>query len=215
MPPEAKPRSLRLRLLALLPRAWVRMRGSGGERALYLSFDDGPHPVHTPPLLRLLGEHGVRATFFLIGDQLESNAALVQRLVAEGHVLGNHSYSHPRFERLPPAAQREEIARTDALLARHDGQAIHPFRPPRGVLPLRLLAHFVRRGRRFALWSYDSLDSRGHGVDELVELIRRDPPRPGDIMLFHDDAGVSRQLLSILLPEWKAQGFVFRTLDPE
>jgi len=215
MQAEMTPRSLRLRLLGLLPRAWVRMHGRRDEPALYLSFDDGPHPSHTPPLLALLAAHGVRATFFLIGDQLEANAALVAQLVAQGHVLGNHSFSHPRFETLPFAAQCGEIARTDELLAVHDGRSTHAFRPPRGVLPLRLLLHFVRHRRCFAFWSYDSLDSRGRAVDELLELIRRDPPRPGDILLFHDDGGVSRQLLATLLPEWKAQGFVFRTIDPE
>jgi peptidoglycan/xylan/chitin deacetylase (PgdA/CDA1 family) len=82
-------------LLSLLPDAVVLTRGPRDGDALYLSFDDGPHPEHTPRLLDLLSENDAKASFFLIGKQVEKHPALAARIVAEGHALGNHSYTHP------------------------------------------------------------------------------------------------------------------------
>ena len=207
------PRPRRLHLLRWLPGAWVTTAGPGGRKALYLSFDDGPHPEHTLPLLDLLARHGVQATFFLVGNQVERHPALVEHIVAAGHTLGNHSYDHPRFERLSLHQQLEQIDRTDALLERFDGRARHPFRPPRGVLPLPLLAHFVRHRRPIAYWSYDSLDYGHHPAPWLIEVARRHPPRGRDIILMHDDSTTSRQMLATLIPEWMAEGFTFAAMD--
>ena len=111
--------------------------GVRARRTLHLTFDDGPHPAHTAELLDLLAEHGATATFFVIGEQAERHPDMMRRIVQGGHMLGNHSWSHPRFETLGLDAQREEIARTDKLLSDHDGRMRHDFRPPRGVLPRR------------------------------------------------------------------------------
>ena len=181
-------------------------------RPLYLSFDDGPHPEHTPRLLDLLAEHGAKATFFLIGNQIEANAALVGRIAAEGHTLGNHSMSHPHFETLSLAEQLEEVDRTDRLLSSIDGLPRHSFRPPRGVLTLPMLARFFRQRRRIAYWSYDSLDYSRRPAAELIEMMRRHPVRAGDIILMHDDDPVSLEMLQTLIPAWKAEGFSLRSL---
>lgn len=210
------PRPRKLHLLKLLPRGWVVIAGPERERTLYLTFDDGPDPLHTPPLLDLLSAHGVRASFFLIGDRVEANAPLVQRIVDEGHTLGNHSFSHPRFETLSLQRQLEEIEHTDRLLSRFDGAPRHAFRPPRGVLPLRLVWHFARNGRAIDYWSYDTLDYGRGEASKLVEIARRQPPRGGDILLMHDDSSVSLEMLTLLIPEWKTQGFALEALprDP-
>ena len=152
------PHPKKLQVLQWLPTRWVLTRGSRRRRVLYLTFDDGPHPEHTPVLLDLLAKHRVRATFYLIGQQVERHAEVVRRIVSEGHGLGNHSWSHPHFDRLPLAEQRREIEHTERLLARFDGLARHDFRPPRGVMPVPMVLDCIRRGRRIAFWSYDSLD---------------------------------------------------------
>ena len=209
------PRSRKLHLLKLLPREWVVITGPQSRRTLYLTFDDGPDPAHTPPLLDLLAAHGVRATFFLIGDRVVANAALVQRIADEGHTLGNHSFSHPQFETLSLREQLLEIERTDQLLSRFDGAPCHGFRPPRGVMPPRLLWHFARNGRPIHYWSYDTLDYGRGPAAGLVELVRQRPPRGGDILLMHDDGPVSLEMLAALIPEWKSQGFVLDALPPD
>ncbi len=208
------PRPKKLQLLRWLPGRWVLTRGTTAGRVLHLTFDDGPNATHTPPLLDLLAAHDVRATFFLIGDRAEQAPELVERLVREGHVLGNHSWHHRHFDAQPVAAQRAEIARADALLARADGLARHDFRPPRGLLPRGLLLDCLRHGTRIAYWTYDTLDYSGRTVDALIDSARRHPPRPGDILLMHDDAEASRRLLETMLPEWKAAGFAFEPLRP-
>ncbi|TXH77491.1 MAG: polysaccharide deacetylase family protein [Lysobacteraceae bacterium] len=187
-------------------------RGSRTGRRMHLTFDDGPHPEHTPTLLDLLAKHRARATFFLIGQQAERYPDLVSRIVREGHDLGNHSWSHPQFERLDLAAQREEIDRTDKLLTGFDGRSRHDFRPPRGVMPRPMLFDCVRNGRRIAYWSYDSLDYSRRPAAELIASARRYPPRAGEILLLHDDSDLSIRVLETMLPEWAAAGFSFETL---
>jgi peptidoglycan-N-acetylglucosamine deacetylase len=206
------PRPKKLQVLQWLPTRWVLTRGSRRRRVLYLTFDDGPHPEHTPVLLDLLAKHRVRATFYLIGQQVERHAELVRRIVSEGHGLGNHSWSHPHFDRLSLAEQRREIEHTERLLARFDGLARHDFRPPRGVMPVPMVLDCIRRGRRIAFWSYDSLDYSQRPAEALVEVARRHPPRAGDIVLMHDDGGLSLQMLETLLPLWQAEGFAFEPL---
>ena len=208
------PRPRKLQLLRWLPARWMLTRGVQARRVLHLTFDDGPNEIHTPPLLDLLAAHGARADFFLIGDRAEQSPALVERLVREGHALGNHSWHHRRFDAQPAAAQRAEIDRTDALLARFDGRSHHDFRPPRGLLPRGLMLDCLRHGTRIAYWSYDTLDYSRRPVAELIASARRHPPRPGDILLMHDDAETSLHLLEAMLPEWRAAGFAFEPLPP-
>ena len=207
------PRPRRLKLLRFLPNGWLSTAGPSGERrALYLTFDDGPHPAHTPPLLDLLAEHDAKASFFLVGREVERHDALARRNASEGHTLGNHSYSHPVFESLTLGQQMEEIDRTEKLLQGIDGRARHAFRPPRGVLSVPMLARLVGRRHRIDYWSYDSLDYSRRPVPELLETIGRHPPRGGDIILMHDDSEHSLELLQQLIPAWKSQGFDLRAL---
>lgn len=208
------PRPKKLKLLRWLPNRWVLTRGARRGRALYLTFDDGPHPEHTPVLLDLLAAHGAKATFFLIGREAERYPEMVERIVREGHALGNHSWSHPQFDRLDLDAQRDEIERTDRLLTRFDGLARHDFRPPRGVMPRPMLLDCVRRRRRIAYWSYDSLDYSKRPADALIASAQRHPLQAGEIVLMHDDSTLSLQLLQTMLPEWTANGFVFEPLRP-
>jgi peptidoglycan-N-acetylglucosamine deacetylase len=207
------PRPRRLRVLRFLPNGWLMTSGpTDAARSLYLTFDDGPHPDHTPALLDLLAEHGAKASFFLVGREVERHDALARRIASEGHTLGNHSYSHPRFEALTLDEQLEEIERTQRLLTGIDGRSRHAFRPPRGVLTGAMLASLVRRRHRIDYWSYDSLDYSRRPVPELLETIRRHPPRGGDIILMHDDSEHSLTLLRALIPAWIAQGFSLRAL---
>lgn len=201
-----KNRSRKFALLGLAPDAWLRTRGARGRPVLHLTFDDGPHPEFTPPLLELLAASDVRATFFLVGKEAERHPSVVRDIVAAGHALGNHSWSHPRFERLSLRLQLEEIERTDALLASFDGAGRHDFRPPRGVLPPGLVIDCIRKGRRLAMWSYDSLDYTRRPVGELLDVARRQPARAGDIVLMHDDSMIAVEMLRAQIPAWRQRG---------
>lgn len=206
------PRSRTIRLLRMLPSSLVVTRLRSGEKVLYLTFDDGPDPNFTPQILDLLGRHDARASFFLIGDRVDGERALVQRMVDEGHQLGNHSWTHPFMSDLSLSAQLEQIDRTDIKLAEFDGRARHPFRPPCGVLPLNLLLHYARRRRAIAYWSYDSHDYEKRPASEIVPLLQADPPVAGDVVLMHDDNADTVELLATVLPQWQQQGYQVRAL---
>jgi peptidoglycan-N-acetylglucosamine deacetylase len=194
-------------LLSLLPDRLVLTRGPRSGNAIYLTFDDGPHPEHTPRLLDLLAAHGAHASFFLIGQQVEQHPRLVERIVAEGHMLGNHSYSHPSgFSKISLCQQLQEIDHTDRLLAEFDHRPQHCFRPPRGSLSLGLLLHFAGQRRRIAYWSYDSMDYQHQSDADVAARLRNQPPLAGDIILMHDDNACAGKVLSMLMPEWLANG---------
>jgi peptidoglycan-N-acetylglucosamine deacetylase len=100
---------------------------------LALTFDDGPNPKWTPRLLDLLGEHGVKATFFLLGGRAQAEPALVRRIAAEGHLIGNHSWGHPNLALSGANKIREELALTSHALEHISGERIRYFRPPFGA----------------------------------------------------------------------------------
>ncbi|MET0256496.1 MAG: polysaccharide deacetylase family protein [Luteibacter sp.] len=198
-------------LLALLPETLVITR-TRDARTRYLSFDDGPEPRHTPRLLDTLAKHGVKASFFLVGEKIEQHPEIVQRIVAEGHMIGNHSYSHWSFRNMDLTKQLDEVYRTDALLRQFDDRPHHRMRPPSGYVGAQLLFHFARHKRNLVYWSYDSLDYQDAPVEALISRLRGNPPAPGDIVLMHDDSDKAADALDVLLPEWLAQGFGFAAL---
>lgn len=197
------------RLVCALSAGLIRTRGP--RDAVYLTFDDGPQPVHTVALLELLAQHDARATFFLVGDQAQAYPELVRRLRAAGHSIGNHSMNHPRMSQLDMRAQIAQIDTADAALSQLDPGRTHTFRPPNGrVTPGILLATLLRR-RPLVLWSIDSLDYRLDAA-AVVQHLRATPPRPGDILLFHDDGACAGDALAVLLPEWRRAGLRFEAL---
>jgi peptidoglycan/xylan/chitin deacetylase (PgdA/CDA1 family) len=206
-------RPKKMSLLRWLPKSVVLTKEPGRDKKLYLTFDDGPNPLHTPVLLDLLRAHDAHASFFLIGREAEKYPQLVERIVAEGHSLGNHSYSHPVFSGLPLSRQLAEIDRTDQLLASFDDIKRHRFRPPRGAFSFALMLHSAWHRRNLSYWSYDSLDYQRQPPADLIKLLRARPPQAGDVMLMHDDSDCSAHILATLLPEWRASGFTFSALS--
>jgi peptidoglycan-N-acetylglucosamine deacetylase len=152
------------------------------ENVAALTFDDGPDPESTPRFLDLLRRHGAKATFFMIGAQAARHPALVARLAAEGHEIGNHSWDHPALPLLDRRGRETQLARARAALAPH-GQAL--MRPPYGYQTLASHLSARRQGYRVVCWNSHCED---WACDDSEILAGRllESVRPGTILLLHD-----------------------------
>jgi peptidoglycan/xylan/chitin deacetylase (PgdA/CDA1 family) len=181
------------------------------EPKLYLSFDDGPHPDYTPALLDLLRAHNAKATFFLIGDEVQKYPDIVQRIVEEGHTIGNHSMTHPRMPQLTARDQLADIARADSVMARFNGRRRQMFRPPNGRATVATIVNSMLKRRPLVLWSIDSMDYQ-LDAEQVAARLEKLTVRSGDILLFHDDGGAAHGALARLLPRWSGSGLRFASL---
>ena len=163
----------------------VEDRTATGE-GFALTFDDGPHAQGTPAVLELLAAAGVRATFFLVGEQVQRNPSLVGEIVAAGHGIGLHCHRHRNLLRLSPAQTRADIDRAEAIVGEVSGRTIELYRPPYGVLNAAAL-HLARgRGWRTLLWSQWGRDwERRATPDSIATLLTRGAD-PGSVLLLHD-----------------------------
>ena len=152
-------------------------------RAIILSYDDGPGPGLTPPLLDLLAEYGVRASFHVLGRNAERAPALMRRLVAEGHEVGSHTQDHANAWKSSPLRFARDLAAGVKTVDACGGQGRH-FRPPFGKMTLAGLVQGLVLGLRYGWWTVDSRDSwdRRPIADVLAELTHRG----GGVVLMHD-----------------------------
>jgi peptidoglycan/xylan/chitin deacetylase (PgdA/CDA1 family) len=158
------------------------------KRSVLLTFDDGPHPVHTAKLLDDLKRGGVLATFFVLGKNLDSpeGKALIRRAVSEGHQLGNHSYSHPYLTELKEDGIREEILKTEKLIGDLDG-GVKILRPPYGAH--NDLVDKVARDLGYSqlFWNVDSLDWQpGRQADWVDHTMEQIAAQDQNVVLAHD-----------------------------
>lgn len=186
----------------LVPEALVRRHAPAGR--VHLTFDDGPHPVHTPAVLDRLRAAGVAATFFVIGERVAEHPRLVERIAAEGHALGNHTMTHPVWKPWAGVGSAtRELRACQAAVRGATGATPRVVRPPLGRVP----PGFLLAARRLSLevwnWSLDTGDWRCRSAadardcaGETVRLVR-----PGDVVLLHDGPAalaVLDQLLPVL-----------------
>jgi peptidoglycan/xylan/chitin deacetylase (PgdA/CDA1 family) len=120
---------------------------------LAITFDDGPNPLWTPQLLDVLGQGGVKATFFLVGSYVHREPVLVRRIVDEGHLVGNHSWSHPNLALTSAARVREELQRTREVLEQITGRPVRYFRPPFGARRPAVLRAAREQGLTPVMWN--------------------------------------------------------------
>jgi peptidoglycan/xylan/chitin deacetylase (PgdA/CDA1 family) len=184
-----------------------------------LTFDDGPHPVHTPRVLDELGRWNLAATFFVIGREAQRHPELVTRIVAEGHLLGNHTFTHGEPSATSAEQFLEEVRRTRELLLRWTVEPCRWMRPPKGDLTGRKLRGLWRTGHTVVLWSVDPRDYRLSTVGETDARRRSQALRHGDIVLLHDNGpaaaemvaawgrlGVFDRFRSVSIDRWLAPG---------
>ena len=163
-------------------------RSAGREMPrLALTFDDGPHPIHTARLLDVLSAGRLCATFFVVGNAAARYPELIRRIMDEGHELGNHTWSHGEPSQTTRQQFLDEVQQTDDLLQSLTGTVPTAMRPPKGELNWSKLQGLWRREKTVALWSVDPRDYRMHDAAEMMAWSAQFAPRDGDVLLFHDN----------------------------
>lgn len=158
---------------------------------LALTFDDGPNPAVTPQLLELLEQNGVRATFFLIGNFVRTQPSLAREIAEAGHLIGNHTMSHPKLAWQARARIRQEISDTNRLLEDTVGIPVRYFRPPHGSRRPYVMRAARELGLTTVLWNVTALDWEPIGTDAIASRIeagiaRNVPRHRGSNILLHD-----------------------------
>jgi peptidoglycan-N-acetylglucosamine deacetylase len=184
-----------------------------GPRAIALTIDDGPSPVYTPQVLRLLARYRVTAAFSMIGIEAQAHPAVAREVADAGHLITNHTWTHLNLAWLSPAAVTEQMSRgTDAIHAA-TGRVPDLFRAPYGAWSPFVLSQCARTGLAPLGWSVDPRDWSRPGVASIVANIMRNT-RTGSIILEHDGGGDRSQTvaaLKIVIPRLLAAGYRFRT----
>jgi peptidoglycan/xylan/chitin deacetylase (PgdA/CDA1 family)/glycosyltransferase involved in cell wall biosynthesis len=200
---------LRKGLAWLLPRKLLMVRGKRHTNSVALTFDDGPHPEHTPRLLDTLKQHGIKATFFVVGRQVERYPDLVRRIAGEGHDVANHSFFHPDISLMSAREAVQGILRTQELLAPLVSKVSSLYRPPRGKVTVWKLLRLWWLGIRIVLWNVDPRDYTWDSAREMAGWFRNHPLRGGDIVLFHDRLPLAGEVLPELIEASRRRGLDF------
>jgi peptidoglycan/xylan/chitin deacetylase (PgdA/CDA1 family) len=189
---------------------------SATARVVAFTFDDGPHPVYTPQLLDIFRDAHGKATFFMIGQQIDAHPATAAAVHAAGHELGNHTWTHPRLTQLTPDDARAELVQTDARIQRITGTAVRTFRPPFLDVNDAILTLAADLG----YWSIGAVNLEARdweqpGIKHIVEQTRASV-RSGSILVFHDGFGDRSQSVAavrMLVAELAAQDYQFVTVS--
>ena len=198
---------IKKRVAEVIPRAVLVRRGAGSARRVALTFDDGPDQM-TDAYLDVLDRFGARATFFVVGEACVARRDALLRMVARGHEVAGHGFTHDPFTRMTADGLRGELRRTAALLP--PIAAGRPLvRPPTGATSLRSLALTARAGYTTVLWSRDSDDCRTMSADLVAARLAPAALTPGDIVLLHEGqtwtlAALPRILEGLAAAGWHA-----------
>lgn len=191
--------------------------GNGEEKVLYLTFDAGYENGYTGDILDVLKKHQVPAAFFLVGDYLERNADLVRRMVAEGHIVGNHTASHPDMSKITDkTAFTRELSEVESLFREITGKELPKYyRPPQGIYSEENLKLAQELGYKTVFWSLAYADwdnnkqpTREYAMNKLLPRTHN-----GAVILLHATSKTNAEILDELLTAWKQQGYTFASID--
>lgn len=186
------------------------------EKVLYITFDAGFENGNTEPILDALKKHGVKATFFLVGNYLETQPDLVRRMVEEGHTVGNHTYSHPDMSKISDMESfKSELQKNEALYQEVTGGEMPKlYRPPQGKFCESNLKMAKELGYRTVFWSLAYVDwyendqpTHQQAFDKLLPRVH-----PGAVVLLHSTSKTNGEILDELLTKWEEMGYSFGDL---
>ncbi|MBC7827739.1 MAG: polysaccharide deacetylase family protein [Chitinophagaceae bacterium] len=183
------------------------------EKLIAISFDDGPVQQYTPQVLEVLKEQKVPAAFFCIGKRIVENESLFRQVHEQGHIIGNHSFSHkPLFDLLPAGQMMHDVRMTDAAIKESIGLQPKLFRPPYGITTPAMKKTMIKGGYTAIGWSIRSFDTMAKDEKKLLnKLIRL--LRPGAIILLHDTQKITLSILPRFIQAARNEGYEFERLD--
>ncbi len=187
------------------------------EKILYLTFDAGYENGNTPAILDALKKHNAPATFFLVGNYLETSPDLVKRMVEEGHIVGNHTFHHPDMSKIStPETFAKELEDLEALYQQVTGQPMKKYyRPPQGKYSEANLQMAKDAGYHTFFWSLAYVDwyedKQPTHEEAFQKLLGR--IHPGAIVLLHSTSKTNGEILDELLTKWEEMGYQFHSLD--
>lgn len=183
------------------------------EKVVALTFDDGPLTAYTPQILDILKKEKAPAAFFCIGSRIAGHEAVLKRIDEEGHVIGNHSFSHHFwFDLFPAAKMLAELQQVDAAIEQVTGRRPRLFRPPYGVTNPNV-RRAVQRGKYTAVgWNIRSLDTVAKQADDLMARITTSL-KPGAVILLHDSMAITAEILPALIVRIREEGYTIKRID--
>jgi peptidoglycan/xylan/chitin deacetylase (PgdA/CDA1 family) len=177
------------------------------EKIIALSFDDGPHSEYTPQVLALLAKYEATATFFVIGKHIHGNETLLKKIHADGHSIGNHTYSHSFFIDFKNVQGfKEELTQTEELIFNAIGKRVKLFRPPYGVTTPNLAKAAKLLDYRIIGWNIRSLDTTQDSVEIITQRVQSQI-KSGAIILLHDTSHKTLQVLEQTLNFAQTNGY--------
>lgn len=189
--------------------ACMAKREEAENPKIAITFDDGPDPVWTPQLLDGLKERGAKASFFLMGKQVKAYPELVLRMQEEGHLIGNHTYSHIQLSKNNREAFKAELVKTNELLTEITGEEVQFVRPPYGSWDKSLEAELTMLP---VLWTIDPMDWSSSNVSGIVKKVTREA-KENSVILMHDAYSSSVTAALEIVDILQKEGYEFVTVD--
>lgn len=188
-------------------------RGSSAYPHIAMTFDDGPHPQNTSRLLDMLSKRNIKATFYVIGGNVERYPHIARRIVAEGHEIGNHTYTHRKLTSLSSSEVRKEMQRTQDAIARATGVKPRTMRPPYGALRADQRVTIMQEfGYPTILWSVDPRDWQRPGPSVVTSRILAGAGN-GAIILAHDLHAPTVDAMPATFDKLLSRGYKFVTVS--
>jgi len=190
------------------------INGQNENKVVALTFDDGPDPVNTPKIIKVLRNNNIQGTFFCIGKQIEACKSIIKQAYADGDVIANHSWSHKDFTTINAAEINNEVTLTENEINKVIGKRSALIRPPYGDINDAVQNTLTALNYKSIIWSIDTLDWEQREVDNIVKNVVNNV-RPGDIILMHcnEDKKVTTEALPQIISKLKEMGYSFVTVD--
>lgn len=204
-------------LISFMDSNQIIRNGPKDQKMIALTFDDGPHPRFTPQILDLLKQYDAKATFFVLGRHVALYPEVIRRTVAEGHEIGNHTYTHIDIKNTSKKKLQDEFEKTQAIIFSVTGIKPKIFRPPFGFCTEKVIQLAKQNDCKIVLWSkdQDSKDWSNPGIQRIIKKTLSNVEN-GNIILLHDYVeGPSQTIeaLKTILPKLKNQGYKFVTIS--